>query len=462
MWRVQPGAMINGRYRVQQEAGRGSFACVQRCEDKQGGGQVAVKLLERQYARDAAREMDVLKAISRHDTDDRKPIVKMLSNFTWEGLPCIVFKMHGPSLRQRRLGGGDKAQLARLAHQVASALTFLHVNCRVVHTDLKPENILLDRDEPTGAGLGNKFVVCDLGSASFYTERVDSELITTRPYRAVEVLLCNGWTWTADNWSLGCILYEAHVGTPLFECARYCDSDEQHIQAMQKRLGTLPQWLAEAATGRGRGLVRGRFGGDIRPSPFAAADRSTMPLGERLGADKDLHDFISRLIDYDPYQRLRSDEVQYHPFLTTHYGKASGNPSVNYPPSALSAGRLATSGIRQRPPAGQLRDKNAAETPRTVGTRSCSARAGSRGEALRDVTNRLPVHQMQKRDPGGDAAPNTGRQPRSAAQNGGEGGWSNRPRSGSVSAGSRGPLRGAAVEPWLRPAAGAYMQRAPW
>lgn len=284
----------------------------------------------------------------------------------------------------------------------------------------------------------------------------------------MEVLLCSGWTWAADNFSLGCIFCEVYTGNPLFECARFCDNDEQHLQAMERRLGSVPKWLADAAVGRGRNLVHAatRFG-NVRASPFAAADRSS-PLSERI-QDRDLCDMLLRLLDYDPQQRLRSDEVAHHPFVTQLLGRSNA-ALCTYPPNAMSAGRVALPpGGKQRPAADRLRGQIVPETPRSG--RSMSARPGAknRGDPLRDVTNRVP--QQQQQQPLRDAAVNCqpaangqqGRQPR-----GSDVACGPRPRSCSAAAGTRGlALRPSAavcggLEPWRRPAAGQYTSRGLW
>eukprot|EP01065_Artemidia_motanka_P042644 TRINITY_DN575_c13_g1_i1.p1 TRINITY_DN575_c13_g1~~TRINITY_DN575_c13_g1_i1.p1 ORF type:complete len:458 (+),score=156.03 TRINITY_DN575_c13_g1_i1:89-1462(+) len=447
MWKAQRGTVIAGKYRVSAEAGRGSFARVLRCEEVATRKAVAVKVLERQYARDAMREIDVLRAVNRHDPDGKHHVVKMLGSFQWEGMHCMVFGLHGQSLRQRKFGQRDRAQVAQLAKQVAAALQFLHVNCRVIHTDLKPENILLERADEPGAGIGSRFVVCDLGSASFYSERADTELITTRPYRAPEVLVCCGWSWGADNFSLGCILFEVFTGQTLFECARYSDSDEQHIQAMERRLGAVPSWLSGAASGRGRGLMHQLTAGRRwAPSPFSAADRSAAaPFTDRLSGDKDLADMLLRLLDYDTHQRLRSDEIPHHPFVSAHCGRPTSG-LAKYPNSAYTAGSIVCApGGRTaaRPPADRVRSATSTAVRSTPAAsaepvrppRSSSARPGMkmRELPLRDISNRLPAIRDDEK-----YQPHTARYPRPSAPAAPE---PARPRSGSLSRGAYGWTR---------------------
>lgn len=97
---------------------------------------------------------------------------------------------------------------------------------RLIHTDLKPENILLVSSEyikvpdykfllrPAKDGSYFKNVpkssaikLIDFGSTTF--EHQDhTYVVSTRHYRAPEVILGLGWNYPCDMWSVGCILVE--------------------------------------------------------------------------------------------------------------------------------------------------------------------------------------------------------------------------------------------------------------
>ena len=58
--------------------------------------------------------------------------------------------------------------------------------------------------------------VIDFGSATFDWEH-HSTIVSTRHYRAPEVILELGWSQPCDIWSIGCILFELYLGFTLFQ-----------------------------------------------------------------------------------------------------------------------------------------------------------------------------------------------------------------------------------------------------
>ena len=108
----------------------------------------------------------------------------------------------------------------------------------LIHTDLKPENILLcssdyqtftyNRKIPSSSTtvvrqanqrkvlLDTEIRLIDFGSATFQDE-YHSSVVSTRHYRAPEIILGLGWSFPCDIWSIGCILVEFFTGDALFQ-----------------------------------------------------------------------------------------------------------------------------------------------------------------------------------------------------------------------------------------------------
>jgi len=99
---------------------------------------------------------------------------------------------------------------ARAHTRLAQTLAFLSLpDVDVIHCDLKPENILLRVSNRSA------LKVIDFGSSCARTKQM-YVYIQSRFYRSPEVILGLPYSQAIDMWSLGCILVELHVGTPLF------------------------------------------------------------------------------------------------------------------------------------------------------------------------------------------------------------------------------------------------------
>ena len=312
-----PGTLIANRYEVVRQAGTGNFARVFECVDRRTGKPVAVKLLKRGYERDADFECDILKAINKHDVTEEQNCVKLIEKTTWNGLATIVFNLKGAPLRNSVFPFESRA-VARLAADMGNALDFLHFTVRAVHTDLKPENVLAEHaDCKTDA----KWAICDLGSASFYTSRLDTDLITTRPYRAPEVVMNKGWSYPADTWSLGCIIYEVRTGRKLFDC----HTDADHLAMMEQRLGPIPGHYSRSRT----------------------TSRCKLLKDELAHEDPDFLNLLFSLLEFDPARRMKCRDIVSHPYVTRRLVKSDA-ARVSRSNSAASVASTAPSATSSR------------------------------------------------------------------------------------------------------------------
>ena len=138
---------------------------------------------------------------------------------------------------------------------IGSLLTdaVLH-DLNLIHTDLKPENILLvsnayqtftyNRTIPSSSHaisrsarqrrvlLDSEIRLIDFGSATFDDE-YHSSVVSTRHYRAPEIILNLGWSFPCDIWSIGCILVEFFTGDALFQT----HDNLEHLAMMEAVIG---------------------------------------------------------------------------------------------------------------------------------------------------------------------------------------------------------------------------------
>jgi dual-specificity kinase len=141
----------------------------------------------------------------------------------------------------------------------------------LIHTDLKPENILLvennyqtftyNRSIPSSSTatqrssrhrkvlLNPEIRLIDFGSATFNDE-YHSSVVSTRHYRAPEIILNLGWSFPCDIWSIGCILVEFFTGDALFQT----HDNLEHLAMMEAVCGSkLDKSLVQAVLTKERG-----------------------------------------------------------------------------------------------------------------------------------------------------------------------------------------------------------------
>ncbi|XP_030637521.1 dual specificity protein kinase CLK4b isoform X3 [Chanos chanos] len=274
-------------------------------------------------------EVDVLKEVNSLDSEERFACVRMLDWFDHHGHICIVFELLGLStydfLKENGFMPFSVDQIRHMAHQIFRAVCFLHRN-KLTHTDLKPENILfvnsdyhteynakLKRDEKTVKTLDVKVV--DFGNATYDHEHHTS-VVSTRHYRAPEVILELGWNHACDVWSLGCILVEYYLGLTLFQT----HDSKEHLAMMERVLGPIPSHLLRK-TRKQHYVHHDKLDWDEHSSSGRYVRKHCKPLKQYMfskSADHEqLFDLIQRMMEYDSSKRITLEEAIRHPFFDT-------------------------------------------------------------------------------------------------------------------------------------------------
>jgi dual-specificity kinase len=239
--------------------GQGTFGKVVEAFDKKRKTKCAVKIIRSvQKYRDASRiELRVLSTLSLNDKTNRNKCIHLRDSFDFRNHICIVTDLLGQSVFDFLKGNGfvpfPSSQIQSFARQLFTSVackapprlyratltnfTVLH-DLNLIHTDLKPENILLvngqyqtftyNRTIPSSSHttsrtarqrrvlLDSEIRLIDFGSATFDDE-YHSSVVSTRHYRAPEIILNLGWSFPCDIWSIGCIIVEFFTGDALFQ-----------------------------------------------------------------------------------------------------------------------------------------------------------------------------------------------------------------------------------------------------
>ncbi len=259
--KVEPGTILDGRYRVEATIGEGGFAVVYRAKQLSTGQDVALKILRSSRAErggvDAKRferEMRLigklshpsvvrlidfgrLKArlqethtgwtettdasgeISTEETSEVRTLVKSLPYIVMEyveGEPLsTLLKREAPLSVERSV---------ELVLPVLSAVAVAH-EAGVLHRDLKPPNIMV----PSKPGTPTK--VLDFGIAKSLDDDSQASIVTkgegllgTPEYIAPELIRENTDAKAAsDQYAIGCILYECVVGVRPFKASSFVE-----------------------------------------------------------------------------------------------------------------------------------------------------------------------------------------------------------------------------------------------
>ncbi|XP_004439167.2 PREDICTED: aurora kinase C [Ceratotherium simum simum] len=170
----------------------------------------------------------------------------------------------------------DEQRTATIMEELADALTYCHEK-KVIHRDIKPENLLL--------GFRGEVKIADFGWSVHTPSLRRKTMCGTLDYLPPEMIEGRTYNEKVDLWCIGVLCYELLVGNPPFE-------SNSHNETYRRILKV-----------------------DVRFPP-------SIPLGAK--------DLISKLLRYQPLERLPLDQIMEHPWVRAHSRRV-------LPPSAQMA-----------------------------------------------------------------------------------------------------------------------------
>ena len=274
---VVPDADLTEKYQIIKLLGQGTFGKVVEAYDRVKRTRCAIKIIRSvQKYRDASRiELRVLSTLKSNDRENRNKCIHLRHCFDFRNHICIVTDLYGQSvfdfLKANNFTPFPNTHIQTFARQLLTSVAckstpllriwsifsdiyaVLH-DLNLIHTDLKPENILLvdntyqtftyNRTIPSSSTQTNRssrhrkvllnpeIRLIDFGSATFDDE-YHSSVVSTRHYRAPEIILNLGWSFPCDIWSIGCILVEFYTGDALFQT----HDNLEHLAMMEAVVG---------------------------------------------------------------------------------------------------------------------------------------------------------------------------------------------------------------------------------
>jgi len=204
---LQPGAIVNGRYRVERLIGRGGFGMVFLARDLTLKAPVALKFFDPQSLHDRKKFLRVQREInlSRRISDPR--IVKIFSLETWSGIWFMAMELvQGQNLKERLKESGPFRweEFRPLFSEILKGVGSLHEQ-GIIHRDLKPSNIMV--------GPGGEIKILDFGLAKEIgdLEKTSSigEIVGSPYYLSPEQIQGRELGVASDIYQLGILLFQA-------------------------------------------------------------------------------------------------------------------------------------------------------------------------------------------------------------------------------------------------------------
>ena len=237
-------------------------------------------------------EIKIMQILNDKDPNDQYHIIRLFDFFMFNNHLCIVIELLQKTLLQllemKNLEGISLNSIRFLLKQILSGVDFIH-SLKIIHTDLKPENILLsvykgDSNQTGNSNLNlsninnhknninqaninnntsgingnnissinlrNKRVnikIADFGSACLIKHLDNKIYIQSLYYRAPEVILhLKQKSEKVDIWSIGCILGELYLGTPIMPG----NSSYDQLYKINILIGEIPQYMIEQSNKR--------------------------------------------------------------------------------------------------------------------------------------------------------------------------------------------------------------------
>ncbi|KAK0111542.1 hypothetical protein ONS95_001895 [Cadophora gregata] len=389
---VNPGDLLHNRYKIVAKVGWGTTSTVWIAQDTQRwwwnhNRYVTVKVTASDCIDNEAakHERIITRHLNKNPSHSGFSFVRtMLDSFKVLGQEgphlCLVYEpMREPLwLFQRRWENGKlpPALVKVYTRFLLQGLDYLHSECHIIHTDLKPDNILLGFEDPSVLkdfvhkqaenpmprkikdGRSTYLSHNDFGPPKSFrilpkigdfglAQSGDGPEPLLHPiqaplYHAPEVLLGTSWTYSADIWNLGVLIWNMLEGRDLFTYTRSSQGDydvRAHLAEMIALLGTPPKTLIERevrwsavkwshavpnSEGRLCWTAREYYGGPFFNTEGDFMYKELIPVGISLdgsvlslgGEDKRLFlDFMKEMLQWLPEDRKTAKELLAHPWL---------------------------------------------------------------------------------------------------------------------------------------------------
>ena len=230
---LQPGEIIDGRYKFIEKIGKGAFGTVLLMHDQVVEERLILKFLNPNVSSDEEMMKRFVHELRYSRKITHRNVIRIYDFLHLQGSYAIsmeYFPSHTLSAEIPDSKPMDFKKALRFAYDMATGMSVAH-QAGVIHRDLKPANILVN-DE----GL---LKIVDFGVAaaatSGGTELTKTGYVIGSPkYMAPEQILGKKVDETADIYSIGVIMYEMMTGIPPYSRGDHMSVMYQHVQGKAK------------------------------------------------------------------------------------------------------------------------------------------------------------------------------------------------------------------------------------
>lgn len=285
------------RYLTERVVGNGSFGVVYQARCIETGETVAIKKVL-QDKRFKNRELAIIRELSHPNIVQLKHCYysaaerdEVYLNLVLEFVPDTVYRINKHYYRNDQRMPLILVKL--YVYQMLRALAWIH-KAGICHRDIKPQNLLVNVST-------HALKLCDFGSAKrLIRGEPNISYICSRYYRAPELIFgATDYTSAIDIWSVGCVMAELLLGSPLFPG----ESGVDQLVEIIKVLGTPTR---EEIHAMNPNYTEFKFP-QIKAHPWTRVFSKRMPA--------DAVDLISKLLVYSPTERSKAVEAMIHPFF---------------------------------------------------------------------------------------------------------------------------------------------------
>ena len=263
-------------FQVLKELGSGSFGHVILVQHKITQAKYAIKAIDKRNATNIQEMPYFIREIEIMYRVHHPNVVKLFGHFE-DNNYCYFIMEYIPrgniySLVQREgFRTVTLQEIASIMKDVISAVYFLHhMHPKIVHRDIKPENVLLDNN--------NHAKLTDFGWSNYMEGGIKRTTVCGTPvYLAPEIITNRGHDEHVDIWCIGVLLFELIAGY-----APFSGDNEQNIRY----------------------------------------NIAKMKINWPSNMDTDAADLISRILKYNPEERISLEQMLIHPFFKKFFPNA--------------------------------------------------------------------------------------------------------------------------------------------